>query len=56
MANIQEKIAKLFPTATFEPDSSGIMQITIDEANLHELAKTLRDDSELDFDYLVTIV
>lgn len=56
MANIQEKIAKLFPTATFEPDGSGILQISIDEAHLHELAQTLRDDSELGFDFLVTIV
>ena len=56
MANLQEKISKLFPKATIEPDGSGIMQITIDEPNLHELAKTLRDDPDLGFDFLVTIV
>ena len=56
MANIQEKVAKIFPTATFEPDGSGILQITIEEQNLHALAQTLRDDPELSFDYLVTIV
>ena len=56
MANIQEKIEKLFPTATFAPDGSGILQITIDEPHLHELAKTLRDDEDTSMDYLVTIV
>lgn len=56
MANIQEKVSQLFPTATFEPDGSGILQITIDEPNLHTLAKTLRDDPEIHMDYLVTIV
>lgn len=56
MANIQEKIEKLFPTATFELDGSGILQISIEENLLHNLAQTLRDDHELGFDYLVTIV
>lgn len=54
MANIQEKIAKLFPEATFE--EGDILLINIPDAKLHDLAKTLRDDAELSFDYLVTIV
>ena len=56
MANIQEKIAKLFPAATFENDNSGILQITVADEQWHELAKTLRDDPDTAMDYLVTIV
>lgn len=54
MANIQEKIAKLFPEAAFE--EADTLTVTIPDAQWHELAKTLRDDAELAFDYLVTIV
>ncbi len=56
MADLKEKIANLFATATVGADDSAIPQITIDDANWHELAKTLRDDSDLAFDYLNTIV
>ena len=55
MANIQEKIAKLFPAATFEYDNSDILQITVADEQWHELAKTLRDDPDTSMDYLVTI-
>ena len=54
MANIQDKIAKLFPEATFE--DGEFLLINIPDEKLHDLCKTLRDDSELSFDYLVTIV
>ncbi|HJE39892.1 MAG TPA: NADH-quinone oxidoreductase subunit D [Candidatus Amulumruptor caecigallinarius] len=54
MANIQEKIAKLFPEAAFE--EADTLTVTIPDAQWHELAKTLRDDAEMAFDYLVTIV
>ena len=54
MANIQEKIAKLFPEAAFE--EADTLTVTIPAAQWHELAKTLRDDAEMAFDYLVTIV
>jgi len=54
MATIQDRIAKLFPEAHFT--EGDILLITIPDARLHELAKTLRDDEELSFDYLVTIV
>ncbi len=54
MANIQEKISKLFPAATFE--EGEILQINIPDAQWHQLATTLRDDVDLSFDYLVTIV
>lgn len=55
MANIQEKIAKLFPSATCELDGSGIPQFTVEDALWHDMAKTLRDDSDIAMDYLVTI-
>ena len=32
------------------------LTVTIPDAQWHELAKTLRDDAEMAFDYLVTIV
>lgn len=54
MANITEKIAKQFPTASVE--EGNIPFITIDDANWHELARTLRDDADMKMDYLVTIV
>lgn len=54
MANIQEKIAKLFPEATFE--EGEILQVNIPDAKWHALASTLKSDAELHFDFLVTIV
>ena len=54
MANITEKIAKQFPAASVE--EGNIPLITIDDANWHELARMLRDDADLQMDYLVTIV
>ena len=54
MAQLQEKISKLFPQATFE--EGEVLTINIPDAYLHDLAKTLRDDAELSFDYLMTIV
>ena len=54
MADIKEKISRLFPEATFE-DGDTLM-VTIPDAKWHEMAKTLRDDEDLKFDFLVTIV
>ncbi len=54
MAKIQEKISRLFPSATFE--EGEMLQINIPEEQFHSLAKTLHDDPELGFDFLVTIV
>lgn len=54
MALIQEKIAKLFPEATFE--EGDMLQVSIADGKWHSLAKTLRDDAELSFDHLITIV
>lgn len=52
MATIQENIAARFPQATFE--EADLLQINIPDAQLHDLAKTLRD--EYGYDYLITIV
>ncbi|MCI9608214.1 MAG: NADH-quinone oxidoreductase subunit D [Muribaculaceae bacterium] len=54
MAQTQEIIAGLFPNASFE--ESDILTVVIDDAQWHDLAKTLRDNPELSFDFLVTIV
>lgn len=52
MANLQEKISRQFPEATFE--EGEILLVNIPDAKLHDLVKSLRDDCG--FDYLVTIV
>lgn len=54
MAAIQDKIAKLFPEATFE--EADVLQITVPDKNWHKMAETLRNDPELSMDYLITIV
>ena len=54
MADIKEKISRLFPEATFEDGET--LLVTIPDAKWHEMAKTLRDDEDLKFDFLVTIV
>lgn len=38
MANLQEKIAKLSPDATFEIDGTGILQATVPAKEWHDLA------------------
>ena len=52
MAELQDKISKLCPDATFE--EGEILLVNVADAQLHSLVKSLRDD--LGFDYLVTIV
>lgn len=52
MANLQEKVSRLFPEATFE--EGEILLVNIPDAKLHDLVKSFRDDCG--FDYLVTIV
>jgi len=54
MATIQEKIAARFPEATF--DTQDGLQVNIPDAKWHELAQFLRDDADLSYDFLVTIV
>lgn len=54
MANITDKIIKLFPEASLAESNSPM--ITVPNSRWHDLAKLLRDNEELKFDYLVTIV
>ena len=54
MSNIREKISTVLPEAVIE--DGEIMQVTVPDAKWHDFAKTLRDDRELSFDFLVTIV
>lgn len=54
MANITEKISKLFPQAVIEGDTTPM--VTIANEQWHDLALALRDDADLKMDYLVTIV
>ncbi len=54
MSNIREKILSVLPEAVIE--DGDIMRVTVPDAKWHDFAKTLRDDSDLAFDFLVTIV
>ncbi len=54
MANVQENIARLFPEATFE--EGEWLLVNIPDAKWHSLAKTLKEDPDFGFDYLVAIV
>lgn len=54
MADIKEKITSLFPGVKVE--ELDTLTITVEPVQLHDVAKTLRHDKELDFDFLMTIV
>ena len=54
MANLQDKIASLFPEATFE--EGEFLLVNIPAEKIHPLVKALRDEKELTFDFLITIV
>ncbi len=54
MSNIREKILSVLPEAVIE--DGDIMRVTVPDAKWHDFAKTLRDDRDLAFDFLVTIV
>lgn len=54
MATLQETIAKICPTASVA-EVDGAPMISVDDAHWHELAKAIRDNSDLAMDYLVTI-
>lgn len=55
MASLQEIISELHPSATFE-EVDGILTVTIDDSQWHDLAKNLRHDKRLSMDFLVTII
>ncbi len=54
MAELQEIIARLQPQATFEPGDT--LTVCIPDAQWPDFARQLRDNEELRFDFLVTIV
>ena len=54
MAQLQETISKLFLEATFT--QSNILEVEIAKEKWHDLAKELKENEELAFDFLVTIV
>ncbi len=54
MATINQKISQLCPGATIEEGSVPV--VTVDDSAWHQLAVTLKNDPELKFTYLVTIV
>ena len=54
MANIQEKISALCPSATFEEGDRLV--VTVEEKEWHSLAKALKEDADLQFDMLTAVV
>ncbi len=54
MADFQQTIAKLFPKATFE--QADTLVVNIADAQWYSLAKELKENPALGFDYLITIV
>lgn len=54
MADFQQTIAKLFPEATFE--LADTLVVNIADAQWYSLAKELKENPALGFDYLITIV
>lgn len=55
MASLQEKIAGLYPAATFD-EVDGVLTVNIPDGDWHNLAQTLRRDSDIKMDFLETIV
>lgn len=54
MANITDKISKLFPEITVEESNTPL--IVVSQERWHEVAVTLKNDPDFKYDYLVTIV
>lgn len=54
MADFQQTIAKLFPEATFE--QADTLVVSLPDAQWPSLAKQLKENSDLGFTYLITIV
>jgi NADH-quinone oxidoreductase subunit C/D len=55
MADIQEKISKLCPSATFDATGEFLL-VTVPDNDWHALAKSLKEDADLNFDYLTALV
>ena len=54
MANIQEKISNFLPEATFV--EGQILEAVIPAKDWQRVARFLRNDEELQFDYLVSLI
>ena len=54
MTNIQDKISKLCPSATFE--EGEVLLVNVPDNDWHSLAVALKDDAELHFDMLSALV
>ena len=54
MADIKNKIISLFPDITIE--EADTLQLNVEPKRLHEVARTLRDNEDLKFNFLITIV
>lgn len=51
---LQEKIAKVTPEASFN-EGVQFLEVTVPKEKLHDLAKTLKDDQDTSFDYLICL-
>ena len=54
MVDLKEKIGKLCPSATFE--EGEVLRVCIDAKDWRALAEQLKNDAELNFDYLVAVI
>lgn len=54
MVNIQEKISKICPSATFEEGQH--LLVTVPDKDWYQLAKALKEDADLNFDVLSALV
>lgn len=54
MAELKDKLINLFPEATVE--ELDTLTITVEPEHLHHVMKTLKENDELNFDFLMTIV
>ena len=54
MVNIQEKISKICPSATFE--EGQYLLVTVPDKDWYQLAKALKEDADLNFDVLSALV
>ncbi|MBQ2371237.1 MAG: NADH-quinone oxidoreductase subunit D [Muribaculaceae bacterium] len=54
MDNIQEKISKICPSATFEEGQH--LLVTVPDKDWYQLAKALKEDADLNFDVLSALV
>ena len=54
MSDIQEKISRLCPSATFS--EADTLMVTVEEKDWHSLAKALKETPGLEFDVLSAVV